>query len=269
MPKSRRLQRYKDFQKFSDESKDLFNGIAAVDSRNEFFGGEYSLCITPGGAYGGRDKRRVEIFYGLRPFDANDKTLLTERGARLDYYLNDAGAVVCSLIPARTESLSQKEDTILFDWVSEPSELMLLASSHWNYFMSYMRVTSLDGDPTWLDQLRVSWLRLWHSMIVSGKQQKSLISVLGWEIFKYTATVGLSGFLLFGIARYFDGPPTAKLNNEIVQLRDKQMQLQKEFGQALGMNQILQSQVTSLNNRLEVAEKLMPNRNNKRPGALK
>lgn len=55
MPKSRRLQRYRDFQKFSDESKDLFNGIAEADSRNEFFGGEYSLCITPGGAYGGRD----------------------------------------------------------------------------------------------------------------------------------------------------------------------------------------------------------------------
>ncbi len=103
--KKRRLQRYKDFQTFSDESKELFNGLAESDLRNEFFGGEYSLCITPGGAYGGRDKRRVEVFYGQRPFDADEKKLLSERGARLDYYLNDVGAVVCTLIPARTENL--------------------------------------------------------------------------------------------------------------------------------------------------------------------
>ena len=258
MQKKRRLQRYKDFQGFSDESKELFNGLAESDSRNEFFGGEYSLCITPGGAYGGRDKRRVEVFYGQRPFDADEKTLLSERGARLDYYLNDVGAVVCTLIPARTENLSQLEDSIIFRWVSEPKNLKVLAPAHWNLFMSYMRVTSLDGDPTWIDRLRISWLRLCHLMIVSGKQEKRRITAHGWELFKFTATVGLSGFLLLGITRYLDGTPTTKLNNDIAQLRSEQTKLQRDLGYVQGVNHVLQAQVASLNNKLVSAESRLP-----------
>lgn len=262
MSKLQRMQRYNDFQAFSDESKDLFVGLSESDTRNEFFGGEYSLCITPGGAYGGRDKRHVEVFYGQRAFDSDEKKLLSECGARLDYQLNDAGAVICRLIPARTENLAQLEDAIIFRWLSEPKELKALAPTHWNLFMSYMRVTSLDGDPTWLDRLRVSWLRLCHLRIVAGKLEKRRITSIGETIFKFTMTVGLSGFLLFGITRYFDGPSTTKLNNEIAKLRTEQMTLQRDLGYSLGVNQALQAQVTSLTDRIVLAEKrlLQPNK---------
>lgn len=270
MPKTLRLQRYKDFQAFLDGSNDFFADLAKSDSGNDFFGGEYSLCIKPGGAAGGRDKRLLEVFYGKRPFDSIEevitstdgglprlqKRLLSENGVRLNYYLNDSGVVVCSLIPARTDSLSQREDAIILDSVSNPSQLRILAKSHWNYFQSYMQVTSLDGAPTFADKIRVFWLRLCRLLIVSGKQERRRILVISESVLKFTASVGLSGFLLLAITRYFDKPPTAQLTAEISQLRSEQMRLQRDLGQAQGVAQALQRQFTSLRYRFSPTEKL-------------
>lgn len=196
-----RQEKYKEFENFSQSINKLFDNIASSDPDNENFNRYYTLCICPGGRNGGMDHRIAEIFYGHRPYDREEtiegKKLLTEWGATLLYQRTDAGSVICTLGPAGTSYYSQPEDAIVLEYVDDPSDLRSKVNSHWHHFISYMKCTSLDGNPSFTDKLRVYKLRLLHDTIVDHKLQgKKIISFLE-VIGRYVATVWLSGFLLF------------------------------------------------------------------------
>lgn len=208
---SRRKVRTKDFEFFKDHARATFGRIAADDPRNGFFDAVYSLCVTPGGAMGGVDRRLVEVFYGNRPIEAVQEFVsregreprlqerfLAEHGACLFYQRMDSGVVLVGLRPAGSEGFRRREEMILLEWVRAPDVLRRRAAPerHWRAFMSYMECTSLEGEPTFVDRARVWWLLFVRPTVVGGTYVTALCWLAGATVARYALTVGLSGFLL-------------------------------------------------------------------------
>ncbi|GMV31305.1 MAG: hypothetical protein AMXMBFR59_34300 [Rhodanobacteraceae bacterium] len=163
-----RGQRISAFDHFRDSSKEQFTSLSNSDPGSQRLDNLYSLCICPGGRYGGLSKTIVEVFYGNRPIDSetsiNQKAEITEKlvvahGAALKYFRNDNGHVICNLYPAASENLRPIEDEILFDFVRDPNILRRRVRRHWRYLVAYMEATCIDGDPCIVQRARVFYLR--------------------------------------------------------------------------------------------------------------
>lgn len=226
--RDRRDKRRAYFEFFSENSIRWFNEIAAADRRHAGLTNIYNFGVSPNGRDGGISERDVEVFYGQRPFErvkelvhqehglpALRTRFLVERGASLHYQRGDDGAVIVTLAPAITESFRPPESSIVLDFLREPSPLKALPwldvppriERHWRCLMSYIQCTSIDGDPTWGDRLRVAWLRWTRNLIVDEKLmpprwRTQITWVLSWVL-----TVGLSGTVLYFIQRAFPAPP--------------------------------------------------------------
>jgi hypothetical protein len=215
MNKQVRIERYQRFQEFLNESSKTFAEIAREDEDHEFYDREYGLCIVPGGWNGGVDRRVLEVFYGARPYEAysnqpavkREETsgggatsggFFTESGARLVYGLTAKGTVNCTLIPAQAQGAKSSENAIMLNRGVEPGELLegKLPRKHWRSFMAYMKVTSLDGDPSQLDKLHVLYMRFTKLRYVNEKVSLPMWLVGGNQILKSIFTVALSGALL-------------------------------------------------------------------------
>jgi len=222
MIKQARIKRYELFQEFLEKSNAMFSEIAEKDEGCQFYRDEYSLCIVPGGWRGGTDRRVLEVFFGARPYESySDKPAVprgessavaattngfyTERGARLVYGRTAQGTVNCTLIPAKTDGTKPFESAIMLTRGVDPDELLKgkLPLKHWQTFMSYMRVTSLDGDPGSADKMRVAFLRLVKLRYLDGEVTSPLWVVGARAILKWVFTVALSGALLTLITFYF------------------------------------------------------------------
>ncbi len=199
-----RIERYKSFKAFSEASKPKYDEISRSDKKFQDLNAHYSLCVCPGGSQGGANERLLEIFYGQRPFDTqrfdpfdrNRLKVLVEYGARLHYNLLDNGRALAVLYPAKTDHFSPTEDSILVSGNLDPNDLRKACKAHFELLNAYMRCTSLDGEPSKMDLLRVFWLRLTRPLMVEGKMQQTRLWVHAVSIFKFTMSVGLSGFLL-------------------------------------------------------------------------
>lgn len=221
MKPEKRLKRYKDFEKFFVNAKTIFAEYESNDERSKTLAAHYSLYTVPGGRDGGHDKRLVQVFYGNRPFDEVKEVkydvnqsvpvmrtrFLTEQGACLQYQCVDSGRVICFLSPAKTEN-SAIEDGVVLDWINEPASLAsgALPAKHWRYLSAYMHCTSLDGDPNWFDRWRVAWIKFVKRLVIDGKIKPQRVASSGLEILKFALTVGLSGFLLYAVTKWFPGP---------------------------------------------------------------
>lgn len=204
MNSSERIERYKAFKAFAETSAPKYEEISRSDKNIQELNAYYSLCVCPGGSAGGSNERLLEIFYGQRPFDSQrfdpfDRSrlrVLVEYGARLHYNLLDNGRVFAVLYPAKTDHFSPIEDAILLSGNVDPNDLHKAYRAHFESLNAYMRCTSLDGEPSKIDVLRVFWLRLTRPLIVGGKKQQTRLWVHAVSIFRFTTSVGLSGFLL-------------------------------------------------------------------------
>lgn len=237
-----RSEKYDDFQQFLKESNRLFNELMTEDEDSIYFDKQYSLHIVPGGWNGGIDKRILEVFYGSRPYDSYDsrpaieqaKTITdkppkqmgfhVEGGARLVYARTAKGNVNCTLMPATADGEKQPEAAIQLDRSIDPRNLfqMKILRNHWKYFMSYMKVTSLDGDPSFLDTIRVSHMRLLKKRFKDGTDIPPLIYTGLGHVAKWTATVGLSGLLIYLFTKdnqpapvHFDPNTTQLIENSL------------------------------------------------------
>ncbi|MFC7367714.1 hypothetical protein [Vreelandella zhaodongensis] len=200
-----RANRYAAFDNFREGSKDLFEAYAKSTESSLRLDSLYSFYVSPGGRYGGRNKKIVDVFYGNRPFDSITETgvnfqtirkLETARGATLSYQRTDDGLVLCSLSPAASENFHHPEDFILLDMVKNPTELERKSKRHWRMFQAYMESTCLDGKPTFFQKILVFYLRNFKEFVADKTLQKRRASVFFREIAKYTVTVGLSGFII-------------------------------------------------------------------------
>ena len=211
-----------DFETFHRSARDVFARIAAADPRNAFFDGVYRLRVTPGGAMGGLDRRLVEVFYGSRPFETVEEFVsregreprlqerfLAEHGACLFYQRMDSGIVFVGLRPAGTENYRRREEMIQLEWIRAPDVLRGRAAleRHWRALVSYMEYTSLEGEPTSIDRLRVWWLLFVRPTVVDGKHSTARCWTVAATVVRFALTIGLSGFLLAIVQALTAAPP--------------------------------------------------------------
>lgn len=200
-----RINRYDAFENFKKISNNLFHQYADSSQSSKHLNDLYSFYVTPGGRFGGLNKKIVDVFYGSRPFDSITEigadfqpTVTTETayGAALSYQRTDDGQVLCSLHPAGSENFHASEDFILLEIVKNPDELSCKSKQHWRMFQAYMETTCLDGRPSLLQKILVFYLRNFKEYVVKQTLQKRKATVFFGEIAKYTLTVGLSGFII-------------------------------------------------------------------------
>ncbi len=87
------------------------------------------------------------------------------------YERDDSGFVIVSIYPANTDNRKPIESSITLDIWLDPIKLndKSFLKKHWNDLMAYMENTSLDGNPTFLQRQRVSYLRTFKNLVVDNK----------------------------------------------------------------------------------------------------
>ncbi|EKO3368812.1 hypothetical protein QMT37_000889 [Vibrio fluvialis] len=216
-----RIQRYKDYQYFLDESY-LFYLYINCEPDGRRIRDLYSFYSRPGGRYGGIDKTQLDIFFGNRPIDSIKvarnfrigRNLKVASGATLSYQRTDDGQVYCLIAPAKTKSIRHPEDLIILDVVKNPRDLLGKSKYHWEKFFAYMECTCIDGRPTFKQRYVTYCLRNFHEYVLNGISQKSKFNVLVKQIGKYVATVLLSGGLLYVIDNFNNSLETEQLKLE-------------------------------------------------------
>jgi len=223
-----RMARYDAFERFQLDAPSRLPRLYAQLGAGRFYRDYYSLCVCPGGAMGGQDRRTLQVFFGHRPFDFTllppagghapvpftpgaGKRTLSERGAELQYSRTDRGDVVCILRPAQTEFTSARESEILLCEV-DPADLdsPAVLERHLRWLLAYMAGTSLDGIRFRGSRWRF-WvlrnLRLWRDT-QTGQWRPTRAFEAAYWISKWVFTVALSGSLLYVIQRVWPLPDT-------------------------------------------------------------
>jgi hypothetical protein len=198
-----RKDRRDDFDEFYRTAVATFKRFRDNDPRAEKFERIYMLCICPGSRAGGTNNRVVEVFWGSRPFETitlgRTWTALTEFGATLLFERDDSGFAIISIYPANTDNRKPIESSISLKLWVDPIKLKdeVYLKKLWNDFMAYMEYTSLDGNPTILQRLRISYLRNFKHLVIDNKWTPTKFSLFNREVFKWVLTVGLSGTIIY------------------------------------------------------------------------
>jgi hypothetical protein len=197
-----RQDRRNDFDEFYSSSINIFTRLKDQDPCAEKFQREYMLNICPGSRAGGTDKRTVEVFWGARNFEIETQgrnwRALTETGATLFLARDDNGFVTISLYPAYTENRKQFETSITLHIRLDPKKLENnnFTKLLWNDFMAYMECTSLDGNPTLWQRLRIWHLRNFKHLIIDNKSTPTKFSAFIQGVFKLVVAACFSGAVL-------------------------------------------------------------------------
>lgn len=177
----KRNKRSKDFETFYNQSKDIFEPFRTRGDREKYYQDLYMLCVCPGSRSGGCVSRIVEFFWGRRIFDKNQSLsndgrrslhFEAETGVTMLFFKNDDGYVSIQMYPACTEQHRPTEDFIFWKKSVDPSRLLQKSFQKrcWDAFMAYMEVTSLDGDPTLGQKLRVWYYRNFKYVVEDNKE---------------------------------------------------------------------------------------------------
>jgi hypothetical protein len=185
------------------------------------------LNICPGSRAGGNDTRTVEVFWGARNFEIETEgrhwRALHEMGATLHFYRDDSGFVLITIYPAYTENRKPIETSItLYIWL-DPIKLnnRSFLKKCWNDFMAYMECTSLDGNPTIYQRLRISYLRHFKHLVIENNWMPTKISKFLKDILKFVLSIGLSGFILFLITLFIE--PSSKATEDQIKVTNNKL----------------------------------------------
>lgn len=198
-----RQDRRNDFDEFYKTVKATFEGFRDNDPTAEKFERIYMLSVCPESRAGGNNNRVVAVFWGSRPFETitlgNSWKALTEYGATLLFERDDSGFVIISIYPAGTENKKPIESSISLKLWVDPIKLKdkSFLKEQWDELMAYMECTSLDGNPTLSQRLRISYLRNFKHLVVDNKWTPTKFSLFIREVFKWVLTVGLSGTIIY------------------------------------------------------------------------
>jgi hypothetical protein len=214
-----RLDRINDFEEFYKTAYVTFNEFLNSDNRVKDFKEIYGLNISPKNETDEYDKRTVAISWGFRKYDRiidienNTKKALVENGATLYYERLDSGHVVILLYPAHTENRMPIEDSITLKRRIDPKELKdkRFLKNNWNDLIAYMESTSLDGNPSFLQKMKISYLRTFKHLIIDKKARPTRFSNYLKYTFKFVGSVGLSGFIIYIITLF-----SQKENNTLI-----------------------------------------------------
>ncbi len=254
---AQRKERYERFYAWRASADATFRALATKDSsatQADYFNNVYTLVVVPmpddldSTAHQGM----VRVFYGLRahrdPRQPQALTLLGERGAALSYQLLMNGAVLVMLTSAVIDREEPIEEGLVLDIrldgaSPEPESI----ERDWKNFHRYMRVTSLDGAPTFCDQMHVAFLRLFCRRIVDKRvQTRRILTGLAW-LGQWSATVGLSGLLLWCIQTWTTtdkvGPAIGQMDKHFQESEKESHQDQLALQQTLN---VIHQQLTLL-----------------------
>lgn len=218
-----RQERRNDFDEFYNSAKDTFIDFRKQNPNAEKFERLYMLFICPGSRAGGNNNRIVEVFWGSRPFETitqgNSWKSLTEYGATLLFERDDSGFVMVSIYPAGTENKRPIESSISLKLWIDPLKLKnkSFLKSMWSDFMAYMECTSLDGNPTIWQQLRISYLRNFNHLVVDNKWQPTKFIEFSKDLMKWVLTVGLSGTIIYVITQVTQ-PTTTETEKQLIEV---------------------------------------------------
>ena len=210
--KQRRELKYAEFQAFFNGAESLFS---AYLKRDYGISPPIKVTIRPGGRKGGRDKRLIEIFFGLDPYEniiyedrglAKDASFecprtLLEAGPCLVYQRADTGDVYCILRPANTDESKVDEDMVILDIVRNPCKLNSLALSHWRDLLAYKECTSINGSPSCLQKLRCAYLRHFRKYSKDRKFQPAKVPRWICQLLVITSSFALGGLITTAIEK--------------------------------------------------------------------
>jgi hypothetical protein len=210
----RRELRYAEFQAFFNGAESLFSAFLKKDYGNS---PPIKITIVPGGRKGGKDKRLIEIFFGLAPYDTiayEDRGLaqnvsfegprsLREAGASLVYRRDDKGHVYCILYPATTDESKVDEDMVILGIVRRPCRLNALAHSHWRDLLAYNEYTSINGFPSCRQTLRCLYLLRFCEYVENQKYQPAKVPKGMRHIAVITFSFILGGLITTTIEKRF------------------------------------------------------------------
>lgn len=218
-----RQNRRDDFDDFYRSAVATFKAFRDNDASVEKFERLYNLCIAPGSRAGGTNNRVVDVFWGSRPFETitlgRTWKALSEYGATLLFERDDTGFVIISIYPANTDNRKPIESRIYLKLWVDPIKLKSSSylKSLWKNFNAYMECTSLDGNPTRLQRLRISYLRNFKYLVVNEKFTPTKFSGFLKGVFKLVLAACFSGAVLI----YFVNLTTKSKTNETdIQLKE-------------------------------------------------
>lgn len=203
-----RTERNQKFNLFRSSFRQKFESLLENNKRVQELKNVYSLTILNHTPLGILDHTGVIAYFGNRTYETiirdQTQTNLMEEGASFSIEKRDDGFVTIKLFPAKAENYQQKEAFIILNKKLDPKHLTkpLTVKKYWYYLIAYMEVTSLDGAPSYFQNLVVNYLRHFKPLIVNKKYNRSKIQDYFLNLLKFILTVGLSGFLIL-IINYF------------------------------------------------------------------
>lgn len=216
-----RLERRNDFDEFYRTAEATFIAFRDRDASVEKFERLYNLCVCPGSRAGGTNNRIFEVFWGSRPFESitlgRTWKALTEYGATLLFERDDTGFVLISIYPANTDNRKPIESSIALKLWVDPIKLKDSAflKKLWNDFNAYMECTSLDGNPTLLQRLRISYLRNFKHLVIDNKWAPTKFSDFVRGAFKLVLAACISGAVLIYFVNLATKSETAEEDNQL------------------------------------------------------
>lgn len=162
--------------------------------------------------------------YGTRQSFKN----IVEEGASLNYSLNDDGYVNVLLYPCGTDNIQRKEKLIILSKKLCPSKLQnkRTLKFHFQKLCRYMENTSVFGDPSLFERLSQWVFRISRPTVVGNLYQSRKIWTESYSIIKFVISVGLSGFLIFGIQKCSE---TNEVEKAAILLKNGSDQIEKSI----------------------------------------
>lgn len=249
-----RKEKYKIFQEFKNNSKQLFQQISSKYKKDDKIKKIYGFSIAPGGRMGHLNDRQIDVFYGYRIINVQkymganlqvETKSETEDGCQITFqHLND-GRTMIYLFPCHSETFKPAEEFIILKLEKNPSNLLKINNlkKFYKYMKSYMAVTCSENVATILDKIVVVYLKTFKEVCINGQVQITKICKLLKKLGTIIFTVGFSGFCLAFIPFFSNSKQFNELTNEV-----------KKITQQLQQIEIIQNE---LNSRIDFSDKTL------------
>lgn len=249
-----RKEKYKIFQEFKNNSKQLFQQISSKYKKDDEIKKIYGFSIAPGGRMGHLNDRQIDVFYGYRIINVQkymganlqvETKSETEDGCQITFqHLND-GRTMIYLFPCHSETFKPAEEFIILKLEKNPSNLLKINNlkKFYKYMKSYMAVTCSENVATILDKIVVVYLKTFKEVCINGQVQITKICKLLKKLGTIIFTVGFSGFCLAFIPFFSNSKQFNELTNEV-----------KKITQQLQQIEIIQNE---LNSRIDFSDKTL------------
>lgn len=240
-----RQEKYKIFQEFKNNSKQLFAQISQKYKKDDSIKKIYGFMTAPGGRMGGLNDRQIDVFYGYRIINiqkymgANlqvETKSETEDGCQITFqHLND-GRTMIYLFPCHSETFKPAEEFIILKLENNPRNLLKIKNlkKFYKYMKSYMAVTCSENVASISDKIIVFYLKTFKELCINGQVQITKFCKLLKRLAKIIITVGFSGFCLAFIPFFSNSKQLNELTNEV-----------KEINLQLQQMKIIQTELTS------------------------